>query len=98
MRINLLRTDASADGIRLRTIRRARKNPSRDSRSLAELLWLDDAMALLEQREATRGVRGKPRRMVWDRVCETFDLDEVASAVRMRLKARTATLGSLPRS
>lgn len=89
----VLRADASADGIRLKTIRRARDNPSRDSRSLAELLWLDDAMALLEQRGATHGVRGKPRRMVWDRVCETLDLDEVASAVRVRLKARKAMLG-----
>jgi len=71
-------------------VRRGRKNPGRDARALVELLWLDDALALLEEREAARGVRGRPRRFVWDRVCEHFSLEEIASAVRARLKARTA--------
>ena len=33
--------------------------------------------------------RGKPRRFVWDRVCERFELDEIAAAVRDCLKARS---------
>ncbi len=79
-------------------VRRARKNPQRDARSLVELLWLDDAIALLEQRGAVRGVRGKPRRMVWDRVCEHFDVDEIAAATRAQLKARAAQRAPAPRS
>jgi hypothetical protein len=76
---------------RFRTVRRGRRNPGQDPRSLVELLWLDDAVALLKQRNAVRGVKGKPRRVVWDRVCEHFDLDEIGTAVRAHLKAR-ATL------
>jgi hypothetical protein len=47
-------------------------------------------MALLEERNAARGVRGKPRRIVWDRVCDRFGVDEIAAAVRARLKTRAA--------
>lgn len=51
-------------------------------------------MALLEERDAARGVRGKSRRIVWDRVCDRFDVDEIAAAVRARLKTRAADLAS----
>lgn len=78
----------TATGLRFKTVRRARKNPRRDPRALVELLWLDDAIALLEERNAVRSVRGKPRRIVWDRVCDHFGIDEIAAAVRAKLKAR----------
>ena len=71
-----------------RVLRRGRKNPRRRIRALVELLWLDEAMALLESRQATRGVRGKARQEVWDRVCEHFSLEEIATSVRSQLKIR----------
>lgn len=86
----VLRVHADQNGPRFDPVRRERKNPHRDRRSLVELLWLDDAIALLAQRDAARGVRGKPRRIVWDRVCEHFDLEEIAAVVRVHLKARAA--------
>jgi hypothetical protein len=79
-----------ADGIRFKSVRRGRRNPCRDPRALVELLWLDDAVALLAQRDAARGIRGKPRRVVWDKVCELYSLEEIAVSVRERLKARAA--------
>jgi len=81
----------TAKAPRFKVVRRASKNQQRQPRYLVELLWLDSAMALLNQRDAATGVRGKPRRLVWDRICERFDLDEIAAAVRAQLKARSAT-------
>ena len=81
-------------GLQFKTMRRGRNNPHRDPRSLVELLWLDDAISLLTRRGATRGVRGKPRGIVWDRVCENFDVHEIAATVRAKLKARAAMQGS----
>jgi hypothetical protein len=75
-------------GLRLQSTRRALQNRAIDPRSLVELLWLEDALTLLESRRAARGVRGKPRELVWDRVCENFDVTEIAAAVRDRLKTR----------
>lgn len=69
-------------------VREARRNDELDPRCLVELLWLDEALALLEARGAARGVRGKPRRVVWDRVCERLTTDEIAAAVRAALRTR----------
>ncbi len=87
----VLRIVAGSEKPQFTTVRRGRKNPERNPRFLVELLWLEDALALLEQRGAARGVRGKPRQVVWDRVCEYFTVDEIAAAVCFQLKAR-ATL------
>ncbi|MDP2316301.1 MAG: sce7726 family protein [Pseudomonadota bacterium] len=92
----VLRIDGPASRPRLREARRGRRNPARDARALVELLWSDEAMALLEARGLARGVRGKPRAVVWDRVCAHLTLDEIAGAVRERLKATAGQRGSPP--
>ena len=84
----LLHAQVKHDRLRLRTVRRSRRNPQRDPRFLVELLWSDHAIEILEQRGAARGVRHKPRHIIWDRVCDRFSLDEIADEVRARLKAR----------
>lgn len=94
----VLRFDLAADNIRFKIVRRGRTNPGRDSRSLVELLWLDEAIALLESHKAARGVKGKPRCVVWDRVCGTVTDDEIATVVRARLKARAMQSTLLPLS
>lgn len=65
-------------------------NPARCSRALAELLWADAALDLLESLGAARGVRSKPRREVWDRVAQVCSVEQVAYAVTRALKARPA--------
>lgn len=85
----VIRVQNEPRGQSFTTVLPGRKNPQRDPRALVELLWLEDALALLEERQAARGVRGKPRRLVWDRLCEHLSLDEIATAVRARLKARS---------
>lgn len=82
----VLRIYGSAAAPKLKVVRRGRANPDVDPRSLVELLWLDQAVALLESRELACGVRGKPRWVVWDRICEHFTKAEVAAAVRQHLK------------
>ena len=86
----VIRVRSTPRGVRFTTVRRAQKNPDRNPRALAELLWSADAISLLKERDIVRGIRGKPRRMLWDRICEQYSLDEIASAVRCRLKARAA--------
>jgi len=80
----------TSDGLTLTKLRSGQLNEKRDSRALVELLWLEDALALLAARNALRGFRRKPRRFVWNRVCEVYGVDEIADAVRARLKARPA--------
>ena len=91
----ILRVTASPRGcVRIATVRRGRRNPSPDPRYLVELLWHEDALRLLEEHGAARGVRGKPRRAVWDRVCEVLDVKVIAEAVRDNLKATAMQRGT----
>lgn len=85
----LLLVKSTNNGPRFETVRRARMNPARDARALVEFLWLEDSIALLEQHGLDRGVRTKPRRVIWDRICESFDIEVIAAAVRAKLKSRT---------
>jgi len=86
--------EATKRGPRFKNLKRAKKNPERNSRILAELLWRDDSVRLLEQYGLDRGVRGKPRCVIWDRICSNLDIEVIASAVRASLKARAnSTVG-----
>ena len=76
-----------------RTVRVGRNNPNREIRALAQLLWLEEARSLLAQRHSLRGLRGKPRGDLWDKVCELFRIEEVAEAVRSHLMATAAKRG-----
>lgn len=87
----VVRVSSKPRGLQFTTIRRSKLNPRRDARVLAELLWSAQALALLEQRGTARGMRGKPRRVLWDRVCECVPVDEIAAAVRSRLKASSGS-------
>lgn len=90
----VLRVESARNRLRFKTVRRPRNNPARDARVLAEFLWLDDALRLLEQHGLDRGVRSKPRRMVWDRISESLAIDVIAAAVRDHLKARPELLAA----
>ncbi len=87
----ILRIDQRRTGLAFRVVRRGRRNPVRDPRALVELLWRDEALELLAAKGAARGARGKPRSLVWDRLCEHLDLSEIAATVCTSLKARAAT-------
>ena len=69
-------------------IRKARRNPNVDPRSLVQLLWRDEALAFLQERSAARGVRTKNRDAVWDRVCQSYTTPEIAARVRQCLRSR----------
>lgn len=84
----VLRVESRGSDARFVLQRRGSENPKRDPRALVEFLWREDAVALLENHGAARGVRGKTRLAMWDRICETCDIEEIAAAVRSRLKAK----------
>ncbi len=71
--------------------REARLNPHRQSLALAQLLWRDEALGILERRGFARGVRSKPRRDLWNRLSETLALEDLAAEVRAALRARPSS-------
>lgn len=79
--------------LRFDTIRGPRENPQVDTRSLVELLWFADAIALLEQYGLAHGVRSKPRQFAWDKICEHIEQEVIANEVREKLKGRQSPEG-----
>lgn len=81
--------DRHPDGVvRLTTIRPGTNNPALQPRLLVELLWRDDALALLEARGKDLGYRTKRREEIWDRLCESYSPEEIRDTVCRKLKAR----------
>ncbi len=70
------------------SLRRPRNNPSPDIAAVAKLLWRDEALSLLEEIGAAKGVRSKPRAVLYARLIEVADPDFVHSRVLRQLKDR----------
>ena len=78
----VLRVGMSGGKVVFRSVRKGGRNVGRDARALAEFIWRDDAVALLEERDAVRGLRKKARAYLWDRLSEVMTVDEMAGVVR----------------
>lgn len=74
--------------INIRTIRRSKKNFCINSYSLAQLLWKDEALSILEKVGLDKGYRSKPRIKMWERLAENLPLDKLQCCVRQSLKNR----------
>lgn len=73
-----------------------KRNPETDSRALAELLWRDEALAILEARGLDAGLRSKPRRAMWSALAKQLPAAELAAEVRAALKARRSWRSAPP--
>jgi hypothetical protein len=77
-----------ADTVAFIERRPAAANPAPDPLSIAQLLWRDEVIAILERRGLDYGVRSKPRRYAWERAASSIALAELSAEVRAALKRR----------
>lgn len=75
--------------LRIDEVCAAAPNPGLDPYSLATLLWRDEVVDALQSRDALTGVASKPNRVLWGRLVEVLDVDELRALVRDRLRSRT---------
>ena len=83
----------SGPNLSLQCVQTGADNPNINARALVELLWSQQALSLVAQRHSLKGLRGKPRAVIWDKICELFTIEEVATAVRIHLKATAKNRG-----
>ena len=74
--------------VRLSEIRPARSNPDVDPYRVAQLLWKDEAIALLELHGGARGFRGKRMVVLWRELTRRIPAALLQAEVRGVLKAR----------
>lgn len=76
--------------VKIQPVRDGVSNPAPDPFAIAQLLWRDEALAVLASRGMDRGVRTKPRKAVWNRLASDLKLQDLRKAVRSALKARAS--------
>jgi hypothetical protein len=76
------------DRLALRVVRAAAMNPKIHALSLARLLWRDEALEVLRNAGRARGVMTKSRKVIWKRLIESVEIDDLRAAVRVALKRR----------
>lgn len=81
-----VQNDAGEVAIEVR--RSPQRNLGTDSGAVAELLWREEALAVLESRGLDGGLRSRPRRALWSALVEHLPSAELASEVRAALKSR----------
>jgi hypothetical protein len=80
---------ATSEGLAIAVQREAHENPDLDTFAQAQLLWRDEALNALDERDLADGMRSKPRRELWRRLADTIPADELGEVVRDRLRRRT---------
>lgn len=84
----MCRAELIAGNCELLTIRSAAPNPSQHPFHVSQLLWRDEVLLILEQRELADGIRSKPREVLWRRLSESLPLEDLKEVVRSTLKGR----------
>lgn len=77
------------DEVSLMTLRIASDNPDdRDSFAIAQLLWRNEALAILEELEAAKGFRSKPREFIYRKLADEINQQDLCGRVRAQLTSR----------
>jgi hypothetical protein len=84
----LLFDDQSSDQPKLLCFRPEALNSDLDPFALVQLLWRDEALALLGAEGMGAGMKSKPRRYLWEALAKNFVLSDLREMVRTQLKAR----------
>lgn len=70
-------------------IRKGQRNQNLDPFSVAQLLWKEEALDLLERLDLAKGYRSKRRWLLWERLAEQVPLIDLCENVRYYLKNRS---------
>lgn len=76
-------------GVMIRDIRPSRINVYQSAYHVAQLLWRDEALEVLEIAGKAKGLKTKARSEIWSALAVAIPLKTLRSKVRERLKART---------
>jgi hypothetical protein len=75
-------------GAVLDVVREPGSNPAPDPLSIAQLLWRDEAYAVLDRRDLSGGLRKATRWRLWETLAGHLPLPELQHEVRNAIKAR----------
>jgi hypothetical protein len=80
--VTVAKMNSSHGAISFCSIRESDDNPEKNSVDIASLLWREEALAILEKINQDRGVRSKPRKVLYERLATTLDQETLREKVR----------------
>ncbi|PBB67598.1 hypothetical protein CK228_17530 [Mesorhizobium sp. WSM4312] len=83
----------AGNAIALEVVRGGVRNPNPEPYLVAELLWKDEALAVLEEFALAKGWRGKRIKEIHERLAYELPFSVLSDRVRESLKAREGWLG-----
>ncbi|MCY9288600.1 sce7726 family protein [Bacillus haynesii] len=84
----ILLVTRNKDQINLREVRKGRCNLNVDPFSLTHLLWRNEALDILKERGLQKGYLSKPRAELYEKICNSFTLEEIKVIVNEQLRNR----------
>ena len=84
----LTRVSESGTELVFESTRPAIQNPSPNPYSLAQLLWKAEVLHALEDTGSTKGLKSKPKKVLWAALADRLSFSELSSTVRTALKVR----------
>jgi len=77
------------DGVVVRQeVKVHKKNECPDPFSIAQLLWKEEALDLLQKKGLAKGLKTKRKWVLWEKLAECIPIEELSSQVRHYLKER----------
>lgn len=70
------------------TIREPENNTEQVEVSIARLLWREEALEILEERNSAKGMRSKPREFIYERLANVLDPTDLKERVNALLVSR----------
>lgn len=74
--------------INIREVRKGKFNPNIDPFALSHLLWRDEALDILKERDLHKGYLSKPRKEIYQRLIECLEIEELRKCISKQLRSR----------
>ncbi len=94
--ITIAKASTTGDKVSFYCIREADENPYKNSVAIANLLWRDEALCILEEKGEARGVRSKSRQVLYEKLAEVLNQNELRAKVREYLSTRECWRSGVP--
>lgn len=78
----------------IQEVRPCSVNLAVDPSSVVQLLWREEALSILKERNLHNGIVSKSRKVLWEKIVECLPTNEVKSVVRAKIKSRQQWRGT----
>ncbi|HSX07752.1 MAG TPA: sce7726 family protein [Candidatus Saccharimonadales bacterium] len=85
--VTLAKTDKQGI-LTLNNIRESSYNTNKDKDAVARLLWREEALRILTEKQQDNGVRSKPKAVIYERLTSILEIEELSFIVRQSLRSR----------